>query len=194
MLLIVSHPGAGKTTLVEILAGKSKSGITAGEVRIQANGNFSRAPRIGFVPQQDILPPMLTVFEALIFAARLKLPETISDTEKSERVKALLGKLGIENISNTRIGTNSGEKARGISGGEMRRVSIGMELIAAPDILVLDEPTSGEFITISSLFEVILRVQGLILFLLLVLQVFFLILLMILSIPSLSLLLSINLG
>jgi len=150
-LLIVSHPGAGKTTLVEILAGKSKSGITTGEVRIQADGNFSRAPRIGFVPQQDILPPMLTVFEALIFAARLKLPETISDTEKSERVNALLGKLGIENISNTRIGTNSGEKARGISGGEMRRVSIGMELIAAPDLLILDEPTSGELITISSL-------------------------------------------
>jgi len=155
------HLGAGKTTLVEILAGKRKSGVTTGEVHIQAGGNFQRAPRIGFVPQQDILPPMLTVFEALLFVARLKLPEAISDTEKSERVNALLEKLGIENISNTRIGTNSGEKARGISGGEMRRVSIGMELIAAPDILILDEPTSGELIAVFPILQLILRCIGL---------------------------------
>lgn len=87
---------------------------------------------------------MLTVFEALLFAARLRLPESIPDTEKQERVHALLEKLGIENIRNARIGDNTGGKARGISGGEMRRVSIGLELISSPDILILDEPTSGE--------------------------------------------------
>lgn len=87
---------------------------------------------------------MLTVFEALLFAARLRLPESVPDTEKQERVNALLEKLGIENIRNTRIGDNTGGKARGISGGEMRRVSIGLELIASPDILILDEPTSGQ--------------------------------------------------
>lgn len=87
---------------------------------------------------------MLTVFEALLFAARLKIPESIPDTEKVERVNTLLEKLGIEGIRNSRIGDSTGGKARGISGGEMRRVSIGMELIAAPDILILDEPTSGK--------------------------------------------------
>ncbi|KAF5344221.1 hypothetical protein D9756_011252 [Leucocoprinus leucothites] len=143
MMAILGPSGAGKTTLVEILAGKSKSGVVTGQVLTPTGSDLQGAPRIGFVPQQDILPPMLTVFEALLFAARLKLPESIPDTEKSERVNILLEKLGIDKIKNTRIGTNSGEKARGISGGEMRRVSIGMELIAAPDILILDEPTSG---------------------------------------------------
>ncbi|KXN92002.1 ATP-binding cassette sub-family G member 2 [Leucoagaricus sp. SymC.cos] len=135
--------GAGKTTLVEILAGKSKSGVVSGQVLTPAGDDIQGTPRIGFVPQQDILPPMLTVFEALLFAARLKLPESVPDTEKRERVDALLQKLGIEGIRNTRIGDNTGGKARGISGGEMRRVSIGLELIASPDVLILDEPTSG---------------------------------------------------
>jgi energy-coupling factor transporter ATP-binding protein EcfA2 len=86
---------------------------------------------------------MLTVYEALLFAARLRLPETVSDSVKSQRVEEVMEKLGIESIRNVRIGWNSDGKARGISGGEMRRVSIGLELIAKPDVLLLDEPTSG---------------------------------------------------
>lgn len=103
------------------------------------------APHIGFVPQQDILPPTLTVYEALLFAARLRLPESVHDVEKRERVDDLLGKLGIASLRDVRIGHSGdgGGKARGISGGEMRRVSIGLELIASPDVLILDEPTSG---------------------------------------------------
>lgn len=57
----------------------------------------------------------------------------------------LLQKLGIESIKDVRIGDNTSGRARGISGGEMRRVSIGLELIASPDVLILDEPTSGKF-------------------------------------------------
>ena len=129
--------GAGKTTLIEILAGKSKSGHATGSVTFPGSPT---APRVGFVPQQDILPPMLTVHEALFFAARLRLPETIPNSEKAARVDDVLDKLGLTHIRNTRIG--DGEK-RGISGGEMRRVSIGLELVAKPDVLILDEPTSG---------------------------------------------------
>ncbi|KAJ8489159.1 hypothetical protein ONZ45_g13687 [Pleurotus djamor] len=130
MMAILGPSGAGKTTLVEILAGKNKSG----------------GPRIGFVPQQDILPPTLTVYEALLFAAQLRLPESIPEWEKQERIEKILMKLGIDKIRDSRIGHSaeaSGSKVRGISGGEMRRVSIGLELIASPDILILDEPTSG---------------------------------------------------
>lgn len=130
--------------MVEILAGKSKVGITTGTVSLPFESSEDRTlPRIGFVPQQDILPATLTVFEALLFAARLRLPESISDLEKQDRVRELLRKLGIDHIENTRIGDVTGGKARGISGGEMRRVSIGLELISAPDVLLLDEPTSG---------------------------------------------------
>lgn len=136
--------GAGKTTLVEILSGKNKSGVVSGRFSFPSESyEAQKPPRVGFVPQQDILPPMLTVFEVLLFAARLRLPENITDAEKHERVNTLLEKLGIASIKNARIGDITGGRARGISGGEMRRVSIGLELIACPDVLLLDEPTSG---------------------------------------------------
>ena len=95
------------------------------------------------MPQQDVLPSTLTVFESLLFAARLRLPESVSDEDKRRRVEVILDKLGISSIKDTRIGDVTGNKARGISGGEMRRVTIGLELIADPDVLLLDEPTSG---------------------------------------------------
>ena len=136
--------GAGKTTLVEILSGKNKSGVVSGRFSfLSENHGAQKTPRVGFVSQQDILPSTLTVFEALLFAARLRLPENITDTEKHERVNVLLEKLGIAPIKDAKIGDITGGRARGISGGEMRRVSIGLELIASPDVLLLDEPTSG---------------------------------------------------
>ncbi|KIK59076.1 hypothetical protein GYMLUDRAFT_44816 [Collybiopsis luxurians FD-317 M1] len=141
MMAILGPSGAGKTTLVEILAGKHKSGSVVGHVAFPSTSEPS--PRIGFVPQQDVLPPTLTVYEALLFAARLRLPENIPDLEKRTRVDAITEKLGIDHIRDVRIGDNTNGRARGISGGEMRRVSIGLELIASPDVLILDEPTSG---------------------------------------------------
>ncbi|EJF62714.1 ABC transporter [Dichomitus squalens LYAD-421 SS1] len=138
MMAIFGPSGAGKTTLIEILAQKHKSGEVLGSVSFPGTG--SSQPRVGFAPQQDVLPPMLTVHEALLFAARLRLPEGVPDSEKQARVDDILDRLGISHIRNVRIG--DGEK-RGISGGEMRRVSIGLELVAKPDVLLLDEPTSG---------------------------------------------------
>lgn len=134
---MTSHTGAGKTTLIEILSKKSKSGIVTGRV---SHPGANSSPRIGFVPQQDILPPTLTVSEALLFAARLRLSESIPDLDKVALVADIMEKLGIWKLRNTRIGDVG---KRGISGGEMRRVSIGLELVALPDILILDEPTSG---------------------------------------------------
>ena len=87
------------------------------------------------------------MFEALFFAACLRLPESILDAEKRELVEELMSKLGISPLRDVRIGYSGDAgagKRRGISGGEMRRVSIGLELIARPDVLILDEPTSGK--------------------------------------------------
>jgi ABC-type lipoprotein export system ATPase subunit len=136
---LLGPSGAGKTTLVEILAGKHKAGRVGGGVAFSPAG----APvRVGFVPQQDVLPAALTVREALLFAARLRLPESVPESEKVARVDEVLQQLGIAHVGGTRIGS---EERRGVSGGEMRRVSIGLELVARPDVLILDEPTSGEW-------------------------------------------------
>ena len=141
MMAILGPSGAGKTTLVEILAGKQKMGVVSGTVtRSSTAGRTNISPRIAFVPQQDVLPAMLTVREALLFAAELRLPESVPFHEKHHRVEEVIRQLGLERVADTRIG--SGER-RGISGGEMRRVSIGLELVSLPDALVLDEPTSG---------------------------------------------------
>ncbi|KAI3994379.1 hypothetical protein MKX01_012636 [Papaver californicum] len=78
--------------------------------------------------QDDLLFPMLTVEETLMFSADFRLPCSLSTREKSARVQA------------TMIGD---EGNRGISGGERRRVSIGIGIIHSPVILFLDEPTSG---------------------------------------------------
>lgn len=87
-----------------------------------------------------MLSPTSTVLETLIFAAHLRLPENIPKAVKEERAHTVLGQLGLTDVAHTRVGS---VERRGISGGEMRRVSIGIELVAAPDVLVLDEPTSG---------------------------------------------------
>lgn len=143
--------GAGKTTLIEVLANKNKIGHTSGSVRFPSDpSRETRTPRIGFVPQQDILPVMVTVSEALLFAARLRLPEYVTDAEKCQRVEDVLEQLGLTHVRDSRIGGRT-SPARGISGGEMRRVSIGLELVASPDVLILDEPTSG-WLPLSSLF------------------------------------------
>ncbi|KLT42041.1 hypothetical protein CC85DRAFT_261114 [Cutaneotrichosporon oleaginosum] len=135
---VLGPSGAGKSTLIDILAGKRKAGRVEGKVAYLDDGG--RRVRIGYCDQSDVLSPTSTVLETLQFAAYLRLPETIPRAAKDERAHQVLRELGLEHIANTRVG--SGEH-RGISGGEMRRVSIGVELVADPDVLVLDEPTSG---------------------------------------------------
>jgi len=87
-----------------------------------------------------VLSPTSTVLETLIFAAQLRLPENVPTHIKTQRAETVLSQLGLNDIAHTRVGSI---EHRGISGGEMRRVSIGIELVAQPDVLVLDEPTSG---------------------------------------------------
>ena len=82
----------------------------------------------------------LTVREAVMFSAQLRLPQAMSMVSKQQRVELILKELGLERIVNSRIGTS---ETRGISGGEKKRVSIAQELVTSPSILCLDEPTSG---------------------------------------------------
>ncbi len=91
---------------------------------------------------------MQTVFEALLFAARLRLPENVTDSEKKARTMEVMEQLGLAPLANSRIGDRS---RRGLSGGEMRRVSIGVELVGRPNILILDEPVSFLYMLIVAL-------------------------------------------
>lgn len=140
ILAIVGPSGAGKSSLLEILSGKvaPQSGcIFINEKPIHHRAELNRIS--GYVTQKDILFPLLTVEETLMFSAklRLKLPQI----QLKSRVKSLIQELGLDHVATTRIGDDDG--VRGISGGERRRVSIGVDVIHDPKVLILDEPTSG---------------------------------------------------
>jgi len=142
VMAIVGASGAGKTSFLDILARKNKRGLVAGKVLVNgAEISDSEFRKIsGFVDQEDSLLPTLTVFETIMYSARLRLPRDMSVEAKRCRVLETMHELGILPIRNMMIGS---EGARGISGGEKRRVSIACELVTSPSILFLDEPTSG---------------------------------------------------
>jgi len=90
--------------------------------------------------QQDLLPPTQTPREALLFSAQMRLPQTTPFAEKKALVEEMLTDLDIIRCADTYIGD---EMIRGISGGEKKRTSIGVELVVRPKLIFLDEPTSG---------------------------------------------------
>jgi ABC-type multidrug transport system ATPase subunit len=102
--------------------------------------------------QDDVMYPLLTPRETFWFSAQLKLPFT--ERNKKAKVDALIEELGLEKCQKTKIGD---AEHRGISGGQRKRVSIGMEMITDPSILFLDEPTSGAFHVTQSLVLVAVR-------------------------------------
>ncbi|KAF9898012.1 hypothetical protein BX616_004610 [Lobosporangium transversale] len=142
VLAVMGPSGAGKSTLVDILAGKRKDGKVTGQILLNGKqvheSDIRRA--VGFVDQEDTLPPTQTVYEAVLYSAMLRLPEAMPIHRVHERVSEVIEMLGLTHCADRRIGNVT---ARGISGGEKRRVSIALELITRPPILILDEPTSG---------------------------------------------------
>jgi ABC-type multidrug transport system ATPase subunit len=132
--------GAGKTTFVTLLTGKVKK--TNGSVLI--NGKTDELSKysklIGYVPQEDIMIRELTVRDVLMHSARMRLPRDWDYQKVKSKVIEIISFLGMSHVAGTIIGD---EVTRGISGGQRKRVNIGMELVAEPSVLFLDEPTSG---------------------------------------------------
>eukprot|EP01127_Copromyxa_protea_P023568 TRINITY_DN8860_c0_g1_i1.p1 TRINITY_DN8860_c0_g1~~TRINITY_DN8860_c0_g1_i1.p1 ORF type:complete len:616 (-),score=102.66 TRINITY_DN8860_c0_g1_i1:82-1779(-) len=136
---IMGSTGAGKSTFIDILAGRSKSGKIGGTVLVNGERPRSVFNKIGaYVLQQDLLIASLTVQETFMFYANLHLD--MSQEEKRERVDKLITTLALTPCRDGMIGN---ERQRGISGGEMKRVAIGVSMITDPSVLILDEPTSG---------------------------------------------------
>ncbi|KAK7714154.1 hypothetical protein SLS64_004252 [Diaporthe eres] len=137
---VMGGSGAGKSTFVNVLMGKTTN--TGGVVMVNDTPNKMKRFRkqVGFVPQDDIVLPELTVYENILHSARVRLPRTWEDKDIRAHVHSVIDCLELSHVRDSRVGT-VGKPL--ISGGQRKRVSIGMELAAAPMAIFLDEPTSG---------------------------------------------------
>jgi len=142
MHAVLGSTGSGKSSLLNVLAQRLKR---ARGLRLEGEVTINGAPRAqdwkcAYVQQDDLLFGELTVLETLVFAASLRLPEGTSAAARDARVDEVVRSLGLGGALQTRVG---GELSRGISGGERKRLSLGIELITPASILLLDEPSSG---------------------------------------------------
>ena len=140
---VLGPSGCGKTTLLSVITGSAvdlgNKATVMGDILI--DGEPRKAHEVAYVPQSDHLIPTLTVRECVKYSALLRLPRDMSADEINKRVELVLIELGIQHLGDSQVGGSG--KIRGISGGERRRVTIAMELVTDPSIIVLDEPTSG---------------------------------------------------
>jgi ABC-type multidrug transport system ATPase subunit len=135
---LLGPSGAGKTTLMNALNGFVKP--TTGQVRYNGEDLYRNLEAlkstIGYVPQEDIMHRQLSVRRCLYYAAKLRLPEDVSDEEVNRRVEAMLDTLKLDPQRwDNPVST--------LSGGQRKRVSLGIELLPKPGVLFLDEPTAG---------------------------------------------------
>ncbi|CAF2346165.1 unnamed protein product [Rotaria sp. Silwood2] len=140
---VMGPSSSGKSTLLNTLACRlDVNTIVQGEMRLNGapydNAELKRIA--GYVMQDDMLNGCLTVEETLTYAAKLRLPRTFTDKEREERVMDVMSDLGLSHVHNVLVGT---PLKKGISGGERKRVCVGMQLLNRPQLLFLDEPTSG---------------------------------------------------
>jgi len=139
VLSIMGPSGSGKTTLLNSLAGRSK--LAGGSIYLNGKPQIRAMRRyIAYVLQDEVFFGTMTVKQILYFAARIRLPESMSENEKRNRADMIMKLLGIEKCANSIVGTLF---QRGISGGERKRLNIAVQLITWPSLILLDEPTSG---------------------------------------------------
>jgi len=136
-IAVVGQSGGGKSTLVDAIAGYRPA--TDGVVLVNGTNIYSNFDvvqnEIGYVPQRDIIHFELSVYEALNYAARLRMPSDTSKEERHQRILQVLEDLDLLERKDTPINR--------LSGGQIKRVSIGVELLTKPGLFFLDEPTSG---------------------------------------------------
>ncbi|KAK6284470.1 hypothetical protein POUND7_003422 [Theobroma cacao] len=134
--------GAGKTTLMDVLAGRKTGGYIEGDVRISGfpkkQETFARVS--GYCEQNDIHSPQITVRESLIYSAFLRLPKEIDTEEKMIFVDQVMELVELDNLKDGLVGLPG---ITGLSTEQRKRLTIAVELVANPSIIFMDEPTSG---------------------------------------------------
>lgn len=141
MVAVMGPSGCGKSTVLEMIYGnrqQTSGTITYNNDPLRDNLEYFRQ-KFGYVPQDDILFGELTVFENLLFTARIREPLAALD-ELEIRIDDVLESLKLSEFKHARVGT---VESKGLSGGQRKRVNIARELIFDPKVIFLDEPTSG---------------------------------------------------
>ncbi|KAJ3098713.1 hypothetical protein HDU97_003772 [Phlyctochytrium planicorne] len=140
MMAVMGPSGAGKSTFLDVLSRRRERGHGKVFLGSEEIGSASEMGEVAsYVEQRDDLLGVLTVRESIDYAAKLRLPKE-SKHDRSQRVEHIISSLGLSKCANQIIGN---PLQKGVSGGQKRRVTIGMSLVTYPKILFLDEPTSG---------------------------------------------------
>lgn len=139
---LVGSSGAGKTTLMDVLAGRKTGGYIEGEIKISGFPKEQRTfARIsGYVEQNDIHSPQVTVEESLHFSSSLRLPKEISKEKQREFVEEVMNLVELDTLRHALVGMPG---STGLSTEQRKRLTIAVELVANPSIIFMDEPTSG---------------------------------------------------
>lgn len=133
LVAVLGESGAGKSTLLKALAGVTVP--ATGAVLVDGDHLETRRSEFAYVPQDEIVHPLLTVREALDYAAALRLPQGAGLAARGAAVARVLDEVGLTGHADQRISD--------LSGGQRRRVGVAVELVSAPRLLFLDEPTTG---------------------------------------------------
>lgn len=134
--------GAGKTTLLDVLAGRKTGGYIEGDIRIggypKVQETFVRI--LGYCEQVDIHSPQLTVEESVTYSAWLRLPSQVDEKTRSEFVAEVLKTVELDDIKDVLVGM---PQINGISMEQRKRLTIAVELVSNPSVILMDEPTTG---------------------------------------------------
>ena len=140
---VMGPSGSGKSTLLNTLACRlDVNTVVQGEMRLNgAQYNNAELKRLsGYVMQDDMLNGYLSVEETLMYTAELRLPREFTYKQRRERVEEVITDLGLTHVRKAIIGLRT---KQGISGSERKRLCVGMQLLNRPQLLFLDEPTTG---------------------------------------------------
>ncbi|KAK4838203.1 hypothetical protein QYF36_011860 [Acer negundo] len=141
IMAIIGPSGSGKSTLLDALAGRlSTNTLMTGNILLNGKKAPIDSRDVSYVTQDDYFLGTLSVREILTYSSHLRLPSKMTNNEIDEIVQETIVKMGLQDCAEKKIGN---WHLRGISTGEKRRLSIGVEILTQPKVLFLDEPTSG---------------------------------------------------